>query len=135
VKRLNRARQLGLRSKRGEQSVNNLLPNTRNQQLLSGITANVVNNQRTNPCRIPGIKAGLVRATDTKNPRVQAPALAYEPGGRRFESCRAHQINNLQAPFFGSESVVNNLFATVAGAVLPWARHLAKMAGFCQSRR
>ena len=35
-----------------------------------------------------GQQAVLVRATDTKNPRVQAPALAYEPGGRSFESSR-----------------------------------------------
>jgi hypothetical protein len=46
--------------------VNNLLPNTRELQ-------------------------GLIRATHTENPRVQAPAEPYEPGGRRFESCRARQ--------------------------------------------
>ena len=46
-------------------------------------------NWRTIFYRIPGINAVSVRATDTKNPRAQAPALAYEPGGRRFESCRA----------------------------------------------
>ena len=28
-----------------------------------------------------------IQATETKNPRVQAPAFNYEPGGRRFESC------------------------------------------------
>ena len=103
--------------RRGEQSVNNLLPNTRDQQLLSGTTGHVVNNQRTIFCRIPGIKGVPVRATDTKNPRVQAPALAYEPGGRRFESCRAHQIN-LQPAIFRLEAVVNNLFATVVIAQL-----------------
>jgi hypothetical protein len=48
----------------GEQSVNNFLPNARYQR-------------------------GPVRATSTRNPRVQSPVLAYEPGGRRFESCRA----------------------------------------------
>jgi hypothetical protein len=37
-----------------------------------------------------------IRATDTKNPRVQAPALAYEPGGRKFESCRAHQTRSFR---------------------------------------
>ena len=117
--RPNRSPRLGLRSKRGEQSVNNVLPNTRNHQVLSGFTGIVVNNQRTTFCRIPGNKRAPVRATDTKNPRVQAPALAYEPGGRRFESCRARQINNLQPLIFRPETVLNNLFATVARAARP----------------
>jgi hypothetical protein len=83
-----------------------------------------VNNQRTIFSRIPGIKRVSVRATDTKHPRAQAPALAYEPGGRRFESCRAHQINNLQPRVFRLETVVNNLFAAAAGAASPWGRRL-----------
>ena len=97
--------------------VNNLLPNTRDRQLLSGTTGHVVNNQRTIFCRIPGTKGAPVRATDTKSPRVQAPPLPYEPGGRRFESCRAHQIN-LQLAILRLEAVVNNLFATVVIAQL-----------------
>ena len=77
-----------------------------------------MNNQRTIFCRIPGIKGVPVRATDTKHPRAQAPALTYEPGGRTFESCRAHQINNLQPSIYGPPAVVNNLCAPVAGAAL-----------------
>jgi hypothetical protein len=38
----------------GEQSVNDPLPNTRHQEVLSGITAKAVNNQRTNSSRTPG---------------------------------------------------------------------------------
>jgi hypothetical protein len=58
-----------------EQLVNNFAPNTRYQ-------------------------GHSLRATATKNPRGQAPALAYEPGGRRFESCRARQMNDLQPSNF-----------------------------------
>src|SRR6266436_4855696 len=46
--------------------LNNLLPNTRKQQV-------------------------LVRAKHTKNQQDSQPASTYEPGGRKFESCRAHQ--------------------------------------------
>ena len=97
----NRREQEGLRAAPGsrEQSENNFLPNTGQQ-------------------RVP------VRATDTKNPRVQAPALAYEPGGRRFESCRARQINNLQPPIFARRTVVNNLFARVLRMPIPWHARL-----------
>jgi hypothetical protein len=70
-----------------EQSVNNSLPNTRYQQ-------------------------DPIRATYTKNPRGQTPALTYEPGGRTFESCWAHQINNLERRVSVPEPVVNNCFAT-----------------------
>ena len=35
-----------------------------------------MNNQRTIFRRIPGTKRVSIRATDTKNPRAQAPALA-----------------------------------------------------------
>ena len=38
-----------------EQSVNNC-PNTKDQQVLGGITGTVVINQRTNVCRIPGAR-------------------------------------------------------------------------------
>ena len=91
-------------ARRCEQSVNNLPPNTRRQQGLSGITRSVVINQRTTFCRIPGTTRVPVRATDTKDQRVQAPALAYEPGGRRFESCRAHQINKVHSGHMGASS-------------------------------
>jgi hypothetical protein len=64
---LNQARRCD--SRRCEQSENNLPPNRRDQDG----------------------KGVPVRATDTKNPRVQAPALTYEPGGRSFESCRTPQ--------------------------------------------
>jgi hypothetical protein len=74
------------------QAVNNPRPSTRRQQGLSGISGNVVINQRTTFSRILCTQRVPVRATDTKNPRVQAPALAYEPGGRRFESCRARHF-------------------------------------------
>ena len=50
----------------GEQFVNNLLPNTRKLQV-------------------------LIRAKPTKNQQDKQPALSYEPGGRRFESCWARQ--------------------------------------------
>jgi hypothetical protein len=66
-----------------EQSVNNSLPNTRYQQ-------------------------GPIRATHTKSQRGQTPALTYEPGGRTFESCWAHQINNLQPLFCLARPVVKN---------------------------
>ena len=60
----------------GEQSVNNSRPNTQYQQ-------------------------GPVRATSTRNPRVQSPVLAYEPGGRRFESCRAHHPSPVHSGLMG----------------------------------
>ena len=50
---------------------------------------------------------GLNRATHMKNPRGQAPALAYEPGGRRFESCRARHLAVVSA-FSGLRTIVNN---------------------------
>jgi hypothetical protein len=59
---------------RSEQSVNNLLPNTKEREALSGNTGRGVNNQRTTFSRIPGTKRVPVRATDTKNPRGQTPA-------------------------------------------------------------
>jgi hypothetical protein len=42
---------------------------------------------------MPGTKRGSVRATGTKSPRGQAPAVAYEPGGTAsLESPRARQL-------------------------------------------
>src|SRR5688572_33093636 len=41
------------------------------------------------------------------------PALTYEPGGRRFESCRAHQINNLQPRDSVPKPVVFNFLAAM----------------------
>jgi hypothetical protein len=47
--------------------VNNSVPNTRNQHHAIG-------------------------AKPTRNQQDAVPALSYEPGGRRFESCRARYI-------------------------------------------
>ena len=54
----------------------------------------------------------------------------YEPGGRRFESCRAHQINNLQRRVFVPEPIVNNSFATVFRTAQCRRSHVRKSAGF-----
>jgi hypothetical protein len=56
--------------------------------------------------------------------------LGYEPGGRRFESCRARQINNLRRRVFVPEPVVNNLFATAFRTVHRRRSHVRKSAGF-----
>jgi hypothetical protein len=52
--------------------VNNLLPNTGYQQVPT-------------------------QAKPLKNQQDAVPALSYEPGGRRFESCRARQLLAVQA--------------------------------------
>jgi hypothetical protein len=39
----------------GEQSVNNRLPDRREQEVMTGTDAKGANNQRTNSCGIPGI--------------------------------------------------------------------------------
>ena len=44
--------------------VNNLIPNTRQQEVFRGITAKAVNNRRTIFSRIPGTNRVPVRATD-----------------------------------------------------------------------
>jgi hypothetical protein len=72
--------------------------------------------------------------TAPKNPRGQTPALAYEPGGRTFESCWAHQINNLQRRVSVPEPVVNNWFATVSPTAHRRKSHVQKSAGFRADR-
>jgi hypothetical protein len=93
--------------------------------------------------RVPGHRSSRAKLGPTLGPsgvpgddlavrklrRVNECVDGYEPGGRRFESCRAHQINNLQPSFFPPYAVVNNLFGTIARAGLG-ARHLARMATF-----
>jgi hypothetical protein len=59
---------------------------------------------------------------------------AYEPGGRRFESCRARQINNLRRRVFVPEPVVNNSFATVFRTAHRRRSHVRKSAGFRADR-
>ena len=49
--------------------------------------------------------------------RVNESVDGYEPGGRTFESCWAHQINNLQRRVSVPEPVVNNWFARVSRTV------------------
>jgi hypothetical protein len=46
-------------------------------------------------------------------------ASGYEPGGRRFKSCRARHFNNLQPPKSRASLVVNNLFTTGALGAAP----------------
>ena len=46
--------------------------------------------------------------------RVNESIDGYEPGGRRFESCRAHQINKLQPSFSVPRTVVNNSLKTAS---------------------
>ena len=50
-----------------------------------------VNNLRTISCRTPGNSRFSHEAKPTKNQQDRQPALSYEPGGRRFESCWARQ--------------------------------------------
>jgi hypothetical protein len=63
-----------------------------------------------------------------------APALAYEPGGRKFESCRAHQINNLQPRIFARRTVVNNSITIVLRAMYRVIPHVAEMTLFWPNR-
>ena len=54
--------------------------------------------------------------------RVNECVDGYEPGGRRFESCRARHIKNLQPPILAQRTVVNNSFARVLRMLHPLAR-------------
>ena len=64
----------------GPVAVNNRLPNTSDQEVLSGTTEGAVNNRRTIFSRIPGINRLPVRATDTKHPRARD---LHQPVNRR----------------------------------------------------
>jgi hypothetical protein len=74
-------------------------------------------------------------AKPLKNQQDSKPALTYEPGGRKFESCRAHQINNLQprvvaAQAFAFNSVPRMFFAGVARPTA--GRNRPESAGCCR---
>src|SRR5688500_14637689 len=65
-------------------------------------------NSRSIRTQTPWNNADHRRAKPQKNQQDIKPALTYEPGGRTFESCRAHQINNLQPRNFESRSISFN---------------------------
>src|SRR3989442_13149240 len=44
-------------------------------------------------CLLKSAPSRIMRAKPTKNQQDRQPALAYEPGGRRFESCWARHFS------------------------------------------
>ena len=60
----------------------------------SGLGAPTVNS-RSIPAQTPWKAADHCGAKPPKNQQDAKPALTYEPGGRTFESCRAHHPNSV----------------------------------------
>ena len=58
-------------------------------------------NSRSIHTQTPWNTADHRGAKPLKNQQDAKPALTYEPGGRTFESCRAHHNLNTQNDLFG----------------------------------